>query len=353
MRLIEKVWFESHQAKWLLVPVLFPLSVLFYVLTSLRKWLFRVGLKSRVNVNCPVVVVGNISVGGNGKTPVVIFLVEQLLKRGVNVGVISRGYGGKVASYPYRLTDESTAIEAGDEPFLIFQRCNVPVVVGSNRIESANTLIDAGCDLIISDDGLQHYRLQRDYEFSIVDSQRLFGNGLMLPAGPLRELTSRHKTVNCVIFNGTVSPENKERLWTDTLNPKNTEMALAATKVVNLKTGEHIDLETFIQTNKVINAIAGIGNPNRFFTYLSLLGFTLKKQHSFVDHQMYHEGLFEEVDSVEQDENQQMLLMTEKDAVKCRTFAKTHWWYLPVEAVFPEGESEKIINDVLTVIAEK
>ena len=180
MRLIEKVWFQKHPIKWLLVPLLLPLSLLFWLLSSIRRLAFKLGFKETVRLNKPVIVVGNIGVGGNGKTPIVIYLVELLHSIGFTPGVISRGYGGKAPYYPYLLNQESNANLAGDEPILIYQRCNVAVAVGSDRIASGRLLIEQGCDILISDDGLQHYRLARDLELLIVDGKRLFGNGFII-----------------------------------------------------------------------------------------------------------------------------------------------------------------------------
>ena len=154
MRLIEKVWFENHKAKWWLVPLLLPLTVLFLFISSIRRIAFGIGLFKSYSVNKPVIVVGNIGVGGNGKTPVVIHLVELARSLGLTPGVISRGYGGKADIYPYSLSELSTTEEAGDEPILIFKRCHIPDVVGSDRVANAEKLIELGCDLIISDTAL-------------------------------------------------------------------------------------------------------------------------------------------------------------------------------------------------------
>ena len=214
MRLIEKVWFESNPAKWWLVPLLLPLSALFFILSSFRRFAFNLGLSKSYSVKKPVIVVGNIGVGGNGKTPVVIHLVELAKKLCFTPGVISRGYGGKAESYPYALSEHSTTAQAGDEPILIFNRCRVPVVVGSDRVANAQKLIELGCDLIISDDGLQHYRLKRDLELIVVDGKRLFGNGLLLPAGPLREGTWRLNSADIVIYNGECQTRGESSLMT-------------------------------------------------------------------------------------------------------------------------------------------
>lgn len=330
MRLIEKVWFYQHPAKWLLVPLLLPFSFLFYLTTSLRVVLYRLGIKRSIKTQLPVVVVGNIGIGGNGKTPVVIYLIEQCRQLGIKVGVISRGYGGKASHYPYLLDDHSSPIEAGDEPYLIYQRCKVPVVVGADRIASAEVLAEQGCQLIIADDGLQHYRLQRDIEVIVIDGKRLFGNGLLLPAGPLRETKARLNSTPHLIVNG-------ELLTPEEFKLPHASMKLKANKVVNLQSGDSLSIDAFCAQYDKVNAIAGIGDPQRFFTTLSSLGLTLEHYKGFVDHQAYHQASFNEFEA------SIPLVMTEKDAVKCQAFAQGHWWYLPVDAHF--NDNDKINSD--------
>jgi len=345
MRLIEKVWFFQHSAKWALVPLLLPLTAIFWLLSAIRRQCFKLGVFKSYAIDVPVVVVGNIGIGGNGKTPVVLYLIEQCLAQGINVGVISRGYGGFAPYYPYLINETSTAKEAGDEPFLIYQRHNIPVVVGSDRIASAKLLIEQGCDLIIADDGLQHYRLKRDVELIVIDSKRKFGNGLLLPAGPLRESLWRLKTVDALIFNGDVTTEIKP---VKTENKLNIKMILAASKVVNLKTEQSLSISDFKQiyisdSSPHINAMAGIGDPARFFKTLTDINFSLHKAVGFVDHQEYNESLFADFsDDIP-------LLMTEKDAVKCKGFANENYWYLPVDAQIKQRE----ISPLLTMIFDK
>jgi len=338
MRLIEQVWFENHLAKWWLVPLLFPLTLIFWLLSTLRKALFKSGIKSSVKVACPVVVVGNIGVGGNGKTPVVVYLVEQLKQQGIKVGVISRGYGGNAPSYPYQLTEKSTPEQAGDEPVLIFQRCQVPVVVGSDRVAAANKLIELGCEIIISDDGLQHYRLKRDHELLVVDTKRQFGNGLLLPAGPLRETVTRLASVNSIILNG-------EKALNVYCKTPQYVMTLRAEYVINVKTGQKVLLSDFLPVHTVAHAIAGIGDPTRFFNYLVELGFKLDKVQGFIDHQAYNASMIDQTVGTEH-----CVLMTEKDAVKCQSFARDNWWYLPVDASFSAQESKQILTDIKQLI---
>lgn len=292
-----------------------------------------------VKVAKPVIVVGNIGVGGNGKTPVVVHLIELSKTLGLKPGVISRGYGGKAETYPYLLDKNSTSTQAGDEPILIYQRCHVPVVVGADRVANAQCLIEQGCDIIISDDGLQHYRLQRDLELVVVDGKRLFGNGLLLPAGPLREGTWRLTQADLVIYNG-----NKP-VHLIVANDQSLLMTLAATDVINIKTGEQVSLTNFINDQQAINAVAGIGDPQRFFDTLTTLGFDLAQQQGFVDHKDFT------LDDFNQFKTDLPLLMTEKDAVKCQTFAPIHWWYLPVTANFCQ-QDEQTLRQTLQVLAK-
>jgi len=337
MRIIEKVWFDSHAAKWLLVPLLLPLSALFWLLSLLRRLSFKLGLSKSHKLTKPVIVVGNIGVGGNGKTPMVIHLVELTRSLGLTPGVISRGYGGQAPHYPYLLNSNSTALEAGDEPILIQQRCQVPVAVGSDRIASAELLIANGCDIIISDDGLQHYRLQRAVELIIVDGKRLFGNGLLLPAGPLREGQWRLAKSDLVIYNGGVAASNNNTF-------EAIAMTLKAKELCNLQTGECINLSDFIHSHSSVNAIAGIGAPQRFFDTLENNSFVIEKQQSFVDHHSFTLTDFNEFD------DNIPLLMTEKDAVKCRDFCKDNWWYLPVDATFTLAEQQVLRDKIKAAI---
>lgn len=335
MRLIEKLWFENHNAKWWLVPLLLPLTALFFLLSTIRRFAFGVGLLKSYSVDKPVIIVGNIGVGGNGKTPVVIHLVELSKSLGFKPGVISRGYGGKADIYPYSLSDSSTTEQAGDEPILIFKRCHVPVVVGSDRVADAQKLIELGCDIIISDDGLQHYRLQRDMEIIVVDGKRLFGNGLLLPAGPLREGTSQLNNADIVIFNG----EGKSKDGDYQMRDKSL-MTLVATKLRHMQTNEEVSLTDFLASNDKVNAIAGIGSPQRFFDTLQHLGFDLVKQQGFIDHKNFIPNDFNQF------KDDLPLLMTEKDAVKCQQFAQGNWWYLPVDAQFSEQDEQVIIQSI-------
>lgn len=345
MRLIEKVWFERHAAKWLIVPLLLPLSIIFAILSFLRRLAYKIGLVKQVKMPVPIVVVGNIGIGGNGKTPVTLYLVEKLSEQGLKVGVVSRGYGSKAPHYPYQVNHESCAEQAGDEPLLIFKRSAVPVVIGADRVKACQHLIELGCELIIADDGLQHYRLARDFEFVVVDGKRLFGNGLLLPAGPLRESIKRIKRANCVILNGLSSwPKHGEGYGVPVLT-----MQLKATQVVNINSGIAVALDDFITTHLAgdnrINALAGIGDPSRFFKTLEQLGFSLLSVKGFVDHQAFS------AHDLQQFPDDIALLMTEKDAVKCAAFAHDNCWYLPVDADFLINAQSNQVSSLITDIA--
>jgi len=334
MRLIERVWFEQHQAKFWLLPLLAPFSLVFYLITMLRRWLYRCGVFGSATLDVPVIVVGNISVGGNGKTPMVLWLIEQCQQLGLTPGVISRGYGGNATHTPLRLSALTDAQTAGDEPVMIFRRTGVPVVVGAERVASGQMLCNLGCDIIIADDGLQHYRLARDLELAVVDSKRQFGNGLLLPMGPLREALWRLNTVDFVIANGDVhSPFN---------SPKSPLliMQLTVKALINCVTGECQTLAWFLQNHPTVNAMAGIGAPSRFFSMLEQLNFSLQQTHAFVDHHAF------QAEDLAQFSNQIPLLMTEKDAVKCQTIATQHCWYVAVDAEFTESDSQQMMNKI-------
>jgi len=324
--MIARIW-SGESPLWLL---LLPLSWLYGLVSGAIRFAYRIGLKKAWRAPVPVVVVGNLTAGGNGKTPVVIWLVEQLQQRGVRVGVVSRGYGGKADRYPLLLTPETSTEQAGDEPVLIYQRTGAPVAVSPNRCEAVNALLSQHpLQLIVTDDGLQHYRLARDKEIVVVDGVRRFGNGWWLPAGPMRERASRLKSVDAVIANGG-TPQAGE-----------IAMHLRPGLAVNLLTGERRAVSELDQ----IVAIAGIGHPPRFFSTLAECGATLKRSVALADHQALAQ---KDVDALLQPG--ETLVMTEKDAVKCRPFAQPDWWYLPVDAELAGDAAEKLLLDLLTLV---
>jgi len=324
--MIARIW-SGESPLWLL---LLPLSWLYGLVSGAIRFAYRIGLKKAWRAPVPVVVVGNLTAGGNGKTPVVIWLVEQLQQRGVRVGVVSRGYGGKADRYPLLLTPETSTEQAGDEPVLIYQRTGAPVAVSPDRCEAVNALLSQHpLQLIVTDDGLQHYRLARDKEIVVVDGVRRFGNGWWLPAGPMRERASRLKSVDAVIANGG-TPQAGE-----------IAMRLRPGLAVNLLTGERRAVNELDQ----IVAMAGIGHPPRFFATLAECGATLKRSVALADHQALAQ---KDVDALLQPG--ETLVMTEKDAVKCRPFAQPDWWYLPVDAELAGDAAEKLLLDLLTLV---
>ena len=326
--MIARIW-SGESPLWLL---LLPLSWLYGLVSGLIRLSYKVGLKRAWRAPVPVVVVGNLTAGGNGKTPVVIWLVEQLTQRGIRVGVVSRGYGGKAERYPLLLTAQTTTAEAGDEPVLIFQRTGAPVAVSPVRSEAVQALLaHADVQMVSTDDGLQHYALARDKEIVVIDGVRRFGNGWWLPAGPMRERASRLRSVDAVIVNG------------GTAHMGEIPMQLRPGLAVNLLTGERRDVAELPD----LVAMAGIGHPPRFFATLEACGARLLNTVPLADHQAL---------SLEQVAGftapGQTLIMTEKDAVKCRAFARDNWWYLPVDAEL-QGEQPEQLLQVLIALAEE
>lgn len=325
-----KLWQKTSIITWLLAPF----SLLFWLISQVRVTLYHKKILKSYLSPVPVLVIGNISVGGNGKTPLVIWLVEQLQKKGVKVGVISRGYGGENKVYPQLVTPESNPKLMGDEPVLIAQRTHAPVAISPNRQQSIELLLNQfELDLIITDDGLQHYALERDMEWVVVDGERRFGNGFVLPAGGLRELPSRLKQVQAVICNG------------KNANAGEHAMHLEPDFAINLKTGEKCKLNEFTQP---VYALAGIGYPPRFFNMLKGLGIPLADTFSFADHQAFTAEMI--VPKLSQNLS---LLMTEKDAVKCKAFAQENWWYVPVSATFSEKSTACLVGMVMGLIKNR
>ncbi|ATG00504.1 tetraacyldisaccharide 4'-kinase [Lelliottia amnigena] len=324
--MIARIW-SGESPLWLL---LLPLSWLYGLVSGLIRLCYRIGIKRAWHAPVPVVVVGNLTAGGNGKTPVVIWLVEQLAQRGIRAGVVSRGYGGKAERYPLLLTSHTTTEQAGDEPVLIFQRTGAPVAVSPKRSEAVQALLAAyPVDIIITDDGLQHYALARDKEIVVIDGVRRFGNGWWLPAGPMRERASRLRTVDAVIVNG------GEAL------PGEIPMRLMPSEAVNLLNGERRDVSQL----PALVAMAGIGHPPRFFATLEQCGAQLEARVPLADHQALSLADVDPLVTVNQN-----LIMTEKDAVKCRAFAKSNWWYLPVDAELSGEKPELLLQELISLV---
>jgi tetraacyldisaccharide 4'-kinase len=329
MTLIEKVWFKQHWFGVLLWPLLKPLSLVFGMIAKRRRADYTSGRKSSYRAPVPVVVVGNISVGGNGKTPMVVYLVEKLQAMGYKPGVVSRGYGGKAEHYPLLVEASTSAVQCGDEPKLIAQRTGAPVAVDPIRSQAVKCLLKQGVDIVITDDGLQHYALQRDIELVIIDGERRFGNQQLLPLGPLREPISRLQDVDFVVANGVVA------------NDTEIAMQLKPSSAINLVTGESRSVS---ELGPCV-AIAGIGHPPRFFNTLRDLDADLVTTKGFSDHSPINEA-----DLTAIVPNKVSLIMTEKDAVKCADFAHENWWYLPVDAQLEPKATESLTQQLQQVL---
>ena len=313
-RWLQQQWYgRTTPPLWLL-----PLSLLFGIVVALRRRLYAAGWLPSQRLPVPVLVVGNITAGGTGKTPLTIALVQALCQRGWRPGIVCRGYGaaGRTA-HPVRPGDDP--VEAGDEAVLMASRSGLPVWIGRDRSAAGRALLQAHpeVNLLVSDDGLQHLALSRSMEIAVVDGERLFGNGALLPAGPLREPRARLDTVDAVVTNGPA------RLPLSLRVPR-FGMALRPTEWHSLD-GHDRACEVNHFAGKTVHAVAGIGHPQRFFRLLENLGIAVMA-HPFPDHHPFRrdELTFEPAAP---------LLMTEKDGIKCRKFALPDSWMLPVEAV--------------------
>lgn len=321
-RWLQQQW--SRVTPWHVL--LWPLSLLFEAVAAARKWAYRQGFFNVWRAPVPVIVVGNISVGGTGKTPLVLWLAEFLRSQGFRPGIVSRGYRGKVLS-PYEVRDDDDPKLVGDEPLLLARRAGCPVWIGLRRPYVARAMLESHpeCNVIISDDGLQHYALARDMEIAVVDGVRRFGNRMLLPAGPLREPISRFREIDAVVVNGGV-PSNDEF-----------GMRLLVSAFRNVQDPAIIgDAGRFV--GESVHAVAGIGNPGRFFEQLTGMGFKVMP-HDYPDHHLYIPADFAFDDN-------RAIVMTEKDAVKCTGFAQPNWWYLEVEVRMDDGFGRRVLQQL-------
>lgn len=304
---LTSLWYGSHPLSFALLP----LSALFRTVVSVRRFAYRNGLLRSHKLPVPVIVVGNITVGGTGKTPLVIWLVEALRAAGHSPGVVSRGYGGDATAWPQAVSADSDPAEVGDEPVLIARRAACPVMVAPQRVAAARRLIaDYACDVIVCDDGLQHYALRRDAEIAVIDGERRLGNGRCLPAGPLRETVARLRSVDLTVVNGAaLAGECRMQL------SGSVAQSLAA-PLMERGLGEW--------RGSRVHGVAGIGNPGRFFAHLRGQGLNVV-EHPFPDHHRFQAEDLRFGDDLP-------VIMTEKDAVKCRGFAGPLHWYVPVSA---------------------
>jgi len=334
MSFLTDAWYK--ESRW--IRVLKPLSAVFGLVSAMRKHWYQ-NSKRIYTSRYPVIIVGNLTAGGTGKTPLVIFLAQQLREQGFKPGIVSRGYGSKAPSYPFAVTPATDFREAGEESLMIARHTQCPVIIDPDRVSAVQYLeAHFHCDIIISDDGMQHYRLDRTLEIVVIDGQRGFGNGLLLPAGPLRESPERLQSVDMIVCNGGAPIALSESAY---------RMDLDATHLVHLADNKYLSVKDEILQNmtaKKVHAVSGIGNPERFFNSLCACGFDIIT-HIFRDHHLFASGDIQFDDDLD-------VVMTEKDAVKCNEFASDRHWYLKVVARLPENFIQQII-DLLPAISNK
>lgn len=315
-----KSWYHSSLTS--ISILLLPLTWIFHLIVMIRHFLYRIGVFKTTYFSVPVIVVGNIAVGGTGKTPLVIWLANFLKSKGLQPGIVSRGIGGKQHTLPYWVEKHSAPALVGDEALLLTRRTGCALVVCIDRVAAVKELLaKTNCNVVISDDGLQHYRLGRSVEIAVIDGQRGLGNQQLLPAGPLREPPQRLKQVNWIVRQGEALQD---------------EFAMQLH-------GEYLSSLHFSSIQqplkhwrgKTVHAVAGIGHPERFFSMLERIGLTVIR-HRFPDHYLYRIKDFKFSDSLP-------IIMTEKDAVKCEEFADERFWYVPVDAIIDEALGEAIL----------
>ena len=319
-RWIHRVWYQDAKSGW----VLLPLSGLYWLLLKLRALLFRCGIYKSHKAHAPVIVVGNITSGGTGKTPTVIWLVNELRAKGFAPGIVSRGYGGSKSGTSMRVDADSDPAVVGDEPVLLARRGQCPVAVDSDRVQAAAMLVDDGVDVIVTDDGLQHLRLQRDFEICVIDGERGLGNQRLLPAGPLREPSDRLNSVDQVLVNGS------------TEMPNAIAFQLQGSDACRLNGSLARPLQGFKDTT--VHAVAGIGNPKRFFDLLRAHGIQVI-EHGFPDHAAITQADLQFGDDFD-------VFMTEKDAVKLSQKMSDRYWSVPVDLIMDTEKSSALIDRI-------
>jgi tetraacyldisaccharide 4'-kinase len=302
-KFVNKFWYTQNPLRW----VLYPFALLFQASAAVRRFALCRFYQHKFSV--PIIVVGNITVGGAGKTPLVIAIASELKRQGLRVGVVSRGYGASIRHFPHLVQPDSDAYMVGDEPLLIAQKTDCPVVIAPDRVKAVQYLLEKfACQIVISDDGLQHYRMSRSVEIVVIDGERGLGNRMCLPAGPLRESARRLHRADLLVANG--------GQWENAHS-----MELKPGLLTSLIDGR--SLKQSFSISEPVAAVAGIGHPKRFFNTLTALGVS-HHTYPFPDHHRYS--------SKDLQLNEKIIVMTEKDAVKCKAFATPSMYFLPVEA---------------------
>ncbi len=319
--LVNETWYSKNT----LSQILRPLSLIFCGIVAVRKTLYSLKILKSTKLEVPVVVVGNITVGGTGKTPLVIWIANFLKESGFTPGIISRGYLGKAKSWPQQVRPDSDPVIVGDEAVLISRQAGCPMAVGPDRVAAGQALLKySACDIIISDDGLQHYALQRTIEVVVIDGVRRFGNGLCLPAGPLREAINRIDKADFLVTNGIAAQGEFAMRYSGKI-------------LCNLiDSSNSVNLSEF--KNQKVHAVSAIGNTQRFFDYLRNQGLDVI-EHSFPDHYMYAASDLNFDDDF-------AILMTEKDAVKCHRYRKENCWYLPIKVEMKKEFGLRLLDKV-------
>jgi tetraacyldisaccharide 4'-kinase len=328
-KLVAKVWYGHSRLRWALLP----LAWLYQCVTAVRRTLYRIGIFRSLSVGVPVIVIGNITAGGTGKTPVTIWLSQALRQRGWRPGIVSRGYRGSTGAHPVKATRDSDPQVVGDEALLMARKSGCPVVVHPDRVAAARKLVQAGVDVVLADDGLQHYRLARDYEIAVVDGTRGLGNGCLLPAGPLREPPGRLTSVDCVLVQRESAADMSAPL---PLDREILGFHLEPGRVERIDGSGSRTLEEF--SGSSVHAVAGIGHPERFFRMLERHGIRVKR-HPLADHAAIDQSTldFDDDDPV---------FMTEKDAVKCGSLATGCCWYIDVDIAFTGGGADVLLDGI-------
>ncbi len=327
---LQRLWYGP---RWASLP-LWPLSWLFRGAVALRRSLYRLGLLRAQRVAVPVVVVGNLTVGGTGKTPVSAWLAQEFARRGRRVGIVLRGYGGRAISRPVVVTNASDPADVGDEALLHVLRRPQVVVVGADRVAAARRAVEQGADIVVCDDGLQHLRLARDVEIAVVDAERGLGNGMLLPAGPLREPPARLSRVYALVLTERGSGRARKDL---VRAPRTVTARLRSGAAVNLCSGEKRALAAF--RGGRVHAVAGIGHPRGFFDALRDADLDFEV-HALGDHAALDARALPFPPGT-------TVLMTEKDAVKCRGFAEADWWFVELDVFVGEVDAAALIEGIL------